>query len=148
MYKKTIFLFLMIVTLSSIVITAFAFSGNSPSGNQQQITSTMIDTNSNAKVPILDDTGVSTGLGVNKTAHKSALTVYTGPIFISPEEAKKIALKYIDEPGASPGNPVLVKEDSKRVYIVPVVMNKKRVGEIHLDARNGKNVGGCGGAPK
>lgn len=64
---------------------------------------------------------------------------------ISKEEAKKIAQKYIEEPGAVAGEPVLVTMDKKLTYIVPVLLNGEKVGEIYIDARTGKNLGGAGG---
>lgn len=147
MYKRTMIVLFIIVTLSSILITAFAFTGNESSGNQQLTTSTVLNVNNDNKLPGADVTGNSKVSRDTKTFHTNGLPGLKGSIYISPETAQKIALKYIEEPGASPGNPVLVREDGKRVYIVPVIDNKKRVGEIHLDARNGKNIGGCGGAP-
>jgi uncharacterized membrane protein YkoI len=66
---------------------------------------------------------------------------------ISSDEAKKIAQKYIEEPGATAGTPTLSKIDGKYVYTVPVIENGKNVGEIDIDATTGKNVGGAGGAP-
>ena len=56
-------------------------------------------------------------------------------------------MKYIKQPGATAGTPELVKQDNKKVYIVPVIYQSRNVGEIDLDAYNGKNIGGAGGAP-
>lgn len=66
---------------------------------------------------------------------------------ITEEEAKNIALKYIDEPGAVAGTPELKILGGEQVYVVPVLLNKTVVGEIHIDPQTGKNVGGAGGAP-
>jgi uncharacterized membrane protein YkoI len=66
---------------------------------------------------------------------------------ISSSEAKKIAQKYIEEPGATAGTPALCKTGGKYVYVVPVIDNGKNAGEIDIDAQTGKNVGGAGGAP-
>ena len=40
-----------------------------------------------------------------------------------------------------------MKQDSAMVYIVPVIINGKNVGEIDIDANTGKNIGGAGGSP-
>ncbi len=64
---------------------------------------------------------------------------------ISSEEAKKIATKYIEVAGATPGTPKLVNQDNKMVYIVPVMVNGENVGEIDIDAETGANLGGAGG---
>lgn len=66
---------------------------------------------------------------------------------ITSEEAKKIATKYIDAKGATAGTPKLVNEDNRLVYIVPVMVNGKNVGEIDIDAKTGANLGGAGGSP-
>lgn len=66
---------------------------------------------------------------------------------ISGAEAKKMAEKYIEEPGASAGTPKLIKQSGKLVYMVPVIMNGENVGEIYLNAQTGKNMGGAGGVP-
>nr|WP_245526729.1 PepSY domain-containing protein [Methanothermus fervidus] len=66
---------------------------------------------------------------------------------IGHENAKNIASKYIEEPGASPGSPKIVYIDGKPVYVVPVIKNGKQVGEIYIDVKTGKNLGGAGGAP-
>jgi len=64
---------------------------------------------------------------------------------ISKEEAKRIAQQYIEEPGAVAGEPVLVNYNGKLVYIVPILLNGERVGEIYIDAKTGQNLGGAGG---
>lgn len=68
-------------------------------------------------------------------------------IKISPEEAQKIAQKYIEEPGATAGTPTLSKSNGQYVYTVPVINNRVNVGEIEIDAQTGENLGGAGGSP-
>lgn len=63
---------------------------------------------------------------------------------ISPEEAKNIAKKYINQSGATPGEPML-KTEGDKVYIVPVMVNGNPAGEIIIDAQTGENKGGIGG---
>jgi len=65
---------------------------------------------------------------------------------ILPEEAKIIAQKYIKEPKASAGKPELKNLSGKLIYIIPVILKNKIVGEIYIDPENGENVGGAGGA--
>lgn len=64
---------------------------------------------------------------------------------ISSDDAKTIAQKFIKEPGATAGNPKLVIMDGEAVYLVPVMLNGKMVGEIYIGAKTGKNMGGAGG---
>lgn len=66
---------------------------------------------------------------------------------VTAEEAKLIAQKYIEEPGAIAGTPELKTIGGSLVYVVPVILNNTIVGEIYIDPQNGKNVGGAGGAP-
>ena len=65
---------------------------------------------------------------------------------ILPEEARIVAQKYIKEPGASAGKPELKNLSGKLIYIIPVILKNKIVGEIYIDPENGENVGGAGGA--
>jgi uncharacterized membrane protein YkoI len=64
---------------------------------------------------------------------------------ISSVKAQELAAKYIEQPGATAGSPKLVNQNGKEVYIVPVIINSKNVGEIDIDAHNGSNLGGAGG---
>lgn len=66
---------------------------------------------------------------------------------ILPEEAKSLAQKYIEEPEEEAGTPELKNLSGKRIYVVPIILNNKIVGEIYIDQNTGKNIGGAGGAP-
>jgi uncharacterized membrane protein YkoI len=68
----------------------------------------------------------------------------TANVKITPDEAKNIAKKYINQSGATPGDPML-KTDGNAVYIVPVMVNGNPTGEIIIDAQTGENQGGAGG---
>jgi hypothetical protein len=59
----------------------------------------------------------------------------------------ELELSYIQVSDATAGIPNLVNQSGKLVYIVPVIINGKNVGEIDIDAQNGQNLGGAGGAP-
>lgn len=66
---------------------------------------------------------------------------------IASSDAKIIAQKYIEEPGAIAGTPTLKTINGQETYVVPVILNSKVVGEIHINPQTGKNIGGAGGAP-
>jgi len=66
---------------------------------------------------------------------------------ISPEEAKSIAQKNIQEPGAVAGTPKIETIDNKQVYVVPVLKDGKEVGGFFIDPQTGKIIEGWGGAP-
>ena len=76
---------------------------------------------------------------VNNSSNNSRQTM------ISASEAKNIAKTYIEEPNATAGTPHLVEIDGQMIYVVPVIMDGKTVGQIEIDAYTGKNVGGAGG---
>lgn len=62
-------------------------------------------------------------------------------------KSQSIAQKYIKEPGAVAGKPEKYNIGGKCTDVVPVLLKGKRVGEIDIDPKTGKNVGGAGGAP-
>lgn len=64
---------------------------------------------------------------------------------VTSSEAKIIAQRYIEEPGASAGEPVLKELNGKQTYVVPVILNGAQVGEIYIDPQTGENLGGAGG---
>jgi len=64
---------------------------------------------------------------------------------VSAADAKKIAKKYIQQPGATAGEPTLINTDGKSTYMVPVMLNDNQIGEIIVDAQTGEFVDGAGG---
>lgn len=96
----------------------------------------------------VDDTQNATNTG-NQTLQQNTSgnnATNNTDVKISSEEAKNIAKKYINQSGATPGEPML-KTEGKKVYIVPVMMNDNIAGQIIIDAKTGENLGGSGGAP-
>jgi hypothetical protein len=135
MFKKAIITVMGLVIFSAIIIGAFAFSNNNSTNNQP------------SQVLVTSDNALSTTpesvVGYKSPTHHAVSNVRNK--ILTPQDAQKIAEKYILAPDATAGIPKLVKEDGKKVYVVPVVDHKQNVGEIHLDAHSGKNLGGCGG---
>lgn len=84
---------------------------------------------------------------VSVASNNTTVTTNNKGARISSAEAKKIAASYIKVYGATAGNPKLIKQDGKLLYVVPVVINGKTAGEIDIDAQTGQNLGGAGGAP-
>ncbi len=122
MIKKAIVAIVIIVAAAAVVFAAAGNIGHTNQENQQSLS-----TSNNVSDGTTSD---------NKS-----------PTMISSNEAKEIAQKYIEEPGATAGTPTLSKTDGKYVYTVPVLKNGKNVGEIDIDAQTGENMGGAGGAP-
>jgi uncharacterized membrane protein YkoI len=93
-----------------------------------------------------DDTQNTTNTGNQIQQNTSGNSnVSAANVKISSEEAKNIAKKYINQSGASPGDPLL-KTEGQKVYIVPIMVNGNHAGEILIDAQTGENLGGAGGA--
>ena len=149
MFKRVTMILLIIVTLSAITLTVFAISDNDKivnPGIQPKISPSSSFVTLKDRVELKYSVERSDRLEYKTTDNNRVKEINLLTI-ISPTEAQKIAEKYIKEEGAVPGTPKLLKENGKKVYIVPVIDNQKNVGEIHLDAMNGKNLEGCGGAP-
>ncbi|MGZ7048298.1 MAG: PepSY domain-containing protein [Methanobacterium sp.] len=108
------------VSIIAIIILIVGVSGCVD--NTQSVT--------NASNPTLDNASTTT----------NASTVN---VKITPEEAKNIAQKYINQSGATAGEPVL-KTDGNKVYIVPIIINGNPAGEIIIDAQTGENQGSTG----
>jgi hypothetical protein len=147
MFGRAVLLFTIFIALSGVLIVAFAISDVNTS---KQTSQPLYQPLSN-QIP----NQISGQTSSNYSNQPSARTVSvssnkktksTGHI-LSSLKAKLLAKKFIKQPGASPGTPILVKYNNKMVYIVPVVQNRTKVGEIDIDAKNGKNLGGAGGAP-
>lgn len=127
MIKKSIVGIIVIVAAAALVFAASGSAGHTNSINQEK--------QQNLSVSNSKSNSISTSDKINQTKR------------ISAAKAKKIAQKYIEEPGATAGTPKLSKVSGKYVYTVPVMLNGTNVGEIDINAYNGKNVGGAGGAP-
>jgi len=124
-----------VVVIVAILGIAFAFTSNSNTKNSINTPNNPTTSTSSGKVDVT----------VKNTTTNTESTQST---HISPAEAKKIAMNYIEVSGATAGTPKLQNQDGTLVYIVPVIdKNNKTLGEIDIDAKTGKNLGGAGGAP-
>ncbi len=96
-------------------------------------------------------TQTQTQSGTTSTgSHTSSSSSSNGgsSVKITASEAKSIVQNnYIEQNGATAGTPKLTSMNGEKVYIVPIMYNGKQAGEIWIDAKTGKNVGGAGGAP-
>ena len=109
--------------------------------------------NSNAKNPTTNNTtntttGTSHASITNTTPLTTQTTTKNTQANISPAAAQELATKFIETSGVTAGTPKLVNQSGTQVYIVPLIdENNTTVGEIDIDAKTGKNLGGAGGAP-
>lgn len=123
MFNKSMIAIVAVVTIMVIGIAAYGSAGKLNSTNQTKEQN--LSDNINNSVP------------TNTPATEQSI--------ISASEAQSIAQKYIEEPGAKAGTPNLMEENGQKIYIIPVILNGQTVGEIHIDALTGNNVGGAGG---
>ena len=126
MIKKTLITVVVIVAILGITFTAY---GN----NSKNTTNTNNSTNS-GKINV-------------KVSNTTTNSINNSQSNITPAEAQKIAKTFIKVSGATSGTPKLVNQEGTLVYIVPVINNNTVVGEIDIDAKTGKNLGGTGGVP-
>jgi hypothetical protein len=83
-------------------------------------------------------------VNLKKSGHKKYAA---SKVRFKPSKSRSIAQKYIGVPKAVAGKPERYKIGGKCTDVVPVLLRGKRVGEIDIDPKTGKNVGGAGGAP-
>lgn len=126
MIKKTLITVVVIVAILGIVFAAY---GNN---NTKNSTNTSNSTNPQKVIDKVNNTATNNNNNSQTT--------------ITPTEAQKIAKTFIEVSGATAGTPKLVNQGTL-MYIVPVINNNTVVGEIDIDAKTGKNLGGAGGAP-
>ena len=127
MIKKLIVVMVVVIAVLGL---AFATLGNSGDKNISN------NSTNNSNGPVKQET-----IPINNTTQGTTYTI------ISSQEAQKIASKYIQVSEATTGTPKLMELNGEKVFIVPVVIKGTIVGEIDIDAKTGKNVGGAGGSP-
>ncbi|OEC86486.1 MULTISPECIES: hypothetical protein [Methanobacterium] len=136
------------LVITSITVSVYpVISANSPLGRTDQ-PNLGNPTNNNHKISSINKIS-------NRGLHQSDLNVKssipkkytTSKIKAKSSKSQLIARKYIKEPNAVAGKPEKYKIGGKCTDVVPVLLKGKRVGEINIDPKSGKNVGGAGGAP-
>lgn len=111
--------------------------------NKNPADSSVSDQSSSADGQSASGSGTDTGTASSHSQSGSG----GDNVKISPSEAQKIAQKYIKTQGVEAGTPKLVEMGGIPTYVVPLISDGKVVGEIYIDPKTGKNVGGAGGAP-
>jgi len=139
MFGRTFVLIIVLIALSGISVAAFAISDNT--NTSKQISQQPLSNNSSGNV---SNSSLNTVTLAKLPIGKHLLT---REHLLTPSTVKILAKKYIQQQGAILGTPELTKEGGKKIYVVPVILNNSRVGEIDIDAHSGKNLGGAGGAP-
>jgi hypothetical protein len=143
MIKKAIIALIFILAIVGLAFAANSMNiKNSTNTTNSTINTTNTTTNTTNSTNPFKQINVTATKNTSLTSQKNK-TLYT----ISPAEARNIADTYIQVSGAVAGTPKLVYQSNKLVYIVPVMENGTNVGEIDIDAQNGHNLGGAGGAP-
>lgn len=142
MVKTKILVSVIIVAIIGVAAAGYQISSTP---GLWQPTSTLdqkpTDQSSQQSVQTQSGTQGGTSSGVSKS------TTGSSKVKISSSKAKSIAQNSIVQQGATAGTPRLTTMNGNPVYIVPVVINGNRAGEIWIDAQTGENIGGAGGAP-
>ena len=142
MLNNKIILSIIIVLVIGVAAAGYQMSSSTP-GLWIPIQSQSQDSS-----PLTSGTGSTTDQSSSSgSSSSSGQSSGTGSanVKVTSSEAKIIAQRYIEEPGASAGEPVLKELNGKQIYIVPVMMNGDQVGEIYIDPQTGENLGGAGG---
>lgn len=151
MIDSKILVSVVIVLLIGVAAAGYQISNTTP-GLWQPVSSSSPDSSQQTGVSTDTSSGnqKSSGSSVSSSSNSkstSSGTSSSANVKISSTEAKSIASKYIIQQGASAGTPKLITSNGKQVYLVPIIMNGDRVGEIYIDPNTGENLGGAGGAP-
>jgi uncharacterized membrane protein YkoI len=144
MVNTKILLSVVIVLLIGVAAASYQITTNTP-GLWQPTTSQ--DQKSSDQVTSTQSEGSQSGTQSETTSTGSQTANGGSSVGISITKAKSIAQNYIEQPGAAAGTPKLQTMNGTKVYIVPVIYKGEQAGEIWIDAKTGKNVGGAGGAP-
>jgi uncharacterized membrane protein YkoI len=144
MVKTKILISVIIVILIGVAAAGYQISSTNTPGlwqptNPQEQQST--DQSSQQAIQTQSGTQGGTTSGGSQSGNGGS------SVKITPSQAKSIAQKSIEEPGATTGTPKLKTINGTKVYVVPVIDNGKTAGEIWIDAQTGENIGGAGGAP-
>ncbi len=129
--KSTRLAMLLAVMLTVLVVVALALSASG------------VPRNGNDNITDLGKQNVFNG-EIDGNSNKTSSSNFNR-VKIYPAEAQQIAKKFIKEPRAKVGIPMLDEIDGQMVYMVPIIINGTNVGEININALTGENMGGAGG---
>ena len=145
MVKTKILISIIIVALIGVAAAGYQINSTKAPGLWQPTTTSeekSTDQSSQQSVQTQSGTQSGTTSGGSQSTSQGSIKVK-----ITPTQAKSIAQKSIEQPGATAGTPKLKTINGTKIYIVPVIYNGKTAGEIWIDAQTGENIGGAGGAP-
>lgn len=143
MVNTKILLSIVIVLLIGIAAASYQMTTNSP--ELWQPTTSQEQTSSDSGTTQSGQTQSGTQGGT--TSGDSQSGDGGNNVKISSDQAKSIAQQSIEEPGATAGTPQLITMNGTKVYVVPVMKDNEKIGEIWVDPETGENIGGAGGAP-
>jgi len=144
MVKTKILISVIIVALIGVAAAGYQINSTKTPGLwQPTTTSEQTPTDQSNQQSVQTQSGSQSGT----TSGGSQSTQGGSNVKITVSQAKSIAQKSIEQPGATAGTPKLKTLNGTKIYIVPVIYNGKTAGEIWIDAQTGENIGGAGGAP-
>ena len=148
MINSKILLSVVIVLLIGVAAAGYQVSTQSTGFWSPVQSQTPDSSQSNPSTGTSTASGQSSSSGVSTSSSgQSSGSGGSVSVKISSSEAKALAQKAIKQPGATAGTPKLITSNGQKMYLVPVIMTGKQVGEIYIDPQTGANLGGAGGAP-
>ncbi len=144
--KGKVLLLALIIITASVTATAYqATSSNPQLGQNTANLQNHVNTDNQNNSQISDNSQQNQA---NSNSKKTSTKKYSSSKSdTKTSDSQSIAQRYIEEPGAVAGTPENYDIGGKNTDVVPVLQDGKRVGEIDIDPKTGKNVGGAGGAP-
>lgn len=149
--KGKILLLVLILIVASVTVAAYQVTSSNPQLEQSNSADLQKQAHKDNSQNEITDTGSDNNLpnqaNSNNKRKAGAKKKTSSKSDIKTSDSQSIAQKYIEEPGAVAGKPERYNIGGKPTDVVPVLIDGKRVGEIDIDPKTGKNVGGAGGAP-
>lgn len=149
--KGKVLLLVGILVIASVAVAGYQITANNSQLKQSNLANLQNQVNSNqkdnSKIQNEKSNNLQNQPKSNNTKNSNIRKDTTSKSNLKTPNPQSIAQRYIEEPNAVAGKPERYNIGGKSTDVVPVLLNGKRVGEIDIDPKTGKNVGGAGGAP-
>ena len=146
--RGKVLLLALIIIIGSVTVTAYHVTASNPQLGQSNTVNLQNQVNTdNQDNSQVSDNSLQNQPNSNNNQKATNKKYSNSKSDVKTSDSQSIAQQYIEEPGAVAGTPERCDIGGKTTDVVPVIQDGKRVGEIDIDPKTGKNVGGAGGAP-
>ena len=146
--KGKVLLLIGILVTAGVTVTAYQVTSTNPQISQSNIPNLQAQANTDDQDNSqISDNSLQSKPHSSNDEKTNSKKYSSSKSYTKTSDSQSIAQKYIEEPGAVAGTPENYDIGGKNTDVVPVIQDGKRVGEIDIDPKTGKNVGGAGGAP-